>query len=388
MKKICIIGGAGHIGFPLGLYLSSKKNSVYLYDKNQKSCRIINSSKSPHYEENVNEFIKKYRKYYQAGNNAEYIKNANVIIVCLGTPVNNDSSPRIKQFLKVIKDIKSYINKKQLIIIRSSVYPGTIKKIKNILDKKNKKISYCPERILQGSALSELPKLAQIISGINQKSIKEAKFFFQKNITKKIILTSTFEAELIKLFSNALRYIHFAISNEFYMICKTFGVSFEKIRKDMMNGYDRNDNLYKAGFAAGPCLVKDTMQLSSLFNKRFFLGKSALKINQNLPNFLIKNLEKNYILKNKTIGILGMTFKSEVDDLRDSLSLKLEKILKLKKIKYLKSDEYYNDDNSVSKEYLIKNSDIIIIAVPHKNYKNLKISKNKILIDTWNITRK
>ena len=225
------------------------------------------------------------------------------------------------------------------------------------------------------------------MSGINQKSISEAKKFFQKNITKKIIITSTFEAELIKLFSNALRYV-FCLSNEFYMICKTFGISFEKIRKDMMSGYDRNNNLYKAGFAVGPCLVKDTMQLSSLFNKKFFLGKSALKVNQNFPNFLIKNLEKNFNIKNKTIGILGMAFKSDVDDLRDSLSVKLEKLLKSKKIKFLKSDEYYNDDKCVTKEFLIKNSDIIIVAVPHKNYKKLKINRNKILIDTWNITKK
>lgn len=388
MKKICIIGGAGHIGFPFGLYLSSKKNYVYLFDKNKKSCQIINSSNSPHYEEGVEVFIKKYKKYYQAGNDLEYIKNANIIIICLGTPVNNDSSPKIKEFLKVIKKIKKYLNNNQLIVIRSSVYPGTIDKIKKILDKKNKKISYCPERILQGSALRELPKLSQIVSGINQKSVKEAKLFFEKNITRKIILTSTFEAELIKLFSNALRYIHFAISNEFFMICKNFGVSFEKIRKDMMIGYSRNDNLYKAGFAAGPCLVKDTMQLSSLFNKKFHLGKSALKVNQNFPNFLIKNLEKKLNIKNKTIGILGMAFKSDVDDLRDSLSLKLLKVLKSKKIKFYKSDEYYKDNEIVTKEFLIKNSDIIIVAVPHKSYKKLKIDNKKIVIDTWNIIKR
>ena len=388
MKKICIIGGAGHIGFPLGLYLSSKKNYVYLFDKNKKSCQIINSSNSPHYEEGVEVFIKKYKKYYQAGHDLEYIKNANIIIICLGTPVNNDSSPKIKEFLQVIKKITKYLNNNQLIVIRSSVYPGTIDKIKKILDKKNKKISYCPERILQGSALRELPKLSQIVSGINQKSVKEAKLFFEKNITKKIILTSTFEAELIKLFSNALRYIHFAISNEFFMICKNFGVSFEKIRKDMMIGYSRNDNLYKAGFAAGPCLVKDTMQLSSLFNKKFHLGKSALKVNQNFPNFLIKNLEKKLNIKNKTIGILGMAFKSDVDDLRDSLSLKLLKILKSKKIKFYKSDEYYKDNEIVTKEFLIKNSDIIIVAVPHKSYKKLKINNKKIVIDTWNIIKR
>ena len=80
----------------------------------------------------------------------------------------------MKEFLKIIKDIKSYINNRQLIIIRSSVFPGTIEKIKKILTSKNKKIAYCPERILQGSALVELPKLTQIVSGINKKSIKQA----------------------------------------------------------------------------------------------------------------------------------------------------------------------------------------------------------------------
>lgn len=388
MNKICIIGGAGHIGFPLGLYLASKKNKVYLYDKNKRSCEIINSSNSPHFELKTDYFIKKYKKYYSAGFDTESIAKAKEIIVCLGTPVNNDSSPKIKEFLNIIKYIKPFLNKKQLIIIRSSVYPGTIEKIKIILKNTNQNIAYCPERILQGSALVELPILAQIVSGINKDSIKRAIMFFKKNITKKIILTTTFEAELIKLFSNALRYVHFAISNEFYMICKTFGVSYEKIRQDMMSGYERNNNLYKAGFAAGPCLVKDTMQLNGLFKKQFNLGKSALKINQNFPNFLLKNLEKTTNLKNKTVGVLGMAFKSEVDDLRDSLSIKLIKLLKNNKINYLKSDEYYSDQECVSKEFLVKKSDIIIVAVPHDNYKKIKLNKNKILIDTWGIIKR
>ena len=130
MRKISIIGGAGHIGFPLGLYLASKKNSIYLYDINKKLCDQINLSKSPHYEKGINLFIKKYKKYYVAGNNVNWIKNADVIIVCLGTPVNNNSSPKVKEFLKVIKDIKSYINNRQLIIIRSSVFPEQLRKLK------------------------------------------------------------------------------------------------------------------------------------------------------------------------------------------------------------------------------------------------------------------
>ena len=140
MNRICIIGGAGHIGFPMGLFLASKKNNVYLYDINKKYCEIINSNKSPHYEENVDYYIKKYRKNYLAGNDPKKISDSKVIIICLGTPVNNDSSPKIKDFLNTIRKIKPYLNKDQLIIIRSSVYPGTIDKIKNILKKKIKKL--------------------------------------------------------------------------------------------------------------------------------------------------------------------------------------------------------------------------------------------------------
>lgn len=388
MNKICIIGGAGHIGFPLGLFLASKNNNVYLYDKNKKFCKIINDGQSPHYEKNVKQFILKFKKNYGAGNNKKKILESDVVIVCLGTPVNKDSSPKIKQFLSIIKNLKNYIKQNQLVIIRSSVYPGTIEKVREILKRKTQNIAYCPERILQGLSLVELPLLTQIISGMNNSSINLANRFFKKNITNKIINTSVIEAELIKLFSNALRYIQFATSNEFYMICKSMNISFESIRKKMMLGYDRNKNLYKAGFAAGPCLVKDTMQINSLMNDNFSLGKSALKINQNLPKFIINDLEKKYNLKVNKIGILGMTFKSEVDDIRDSLSMNLIKILKNKKIKFFKSDEYYSDKDTISKEQLIKKSDIIIVAVPHENYKKLKIDKKKIIIDTWQIIKK
>ena len=287
----------------------------------------------------------------------------------------------------MINNLKKNINKDQLIIVRSSIYPGTIRKIEKIFKKINKNIVYCPERILQGSALFELPNLPQILSGVNQRSIKMAKKFFLQ-VTKKIIITTTIEAELIKLFSNALRYINFATSNEFYMICRKFNISFSNVRDKMMQGYDRNKNLPIAGFAAGPCLVKDTMQLNSLLSGKFNMGRSALSINEKFPNFLISQLQKKYKIKKKNVGILGLAFKSNVDDIRDSLSFKLIKILDRKKIKYYVSDEYYSDPNCISKESLIKKSDIIIVAVPHKQYKNLRISKNKIIVDTWNVLKK
>ncbi len=384
--KICIIGGGGHVGFPLGLFLASKNFKIYLYEKNLEVCNKINKGIAPYYEFGAEKLIKKYKKNYTAGYSEKFIKDAKIIIVCIGTPVDNQLKPDLRSFLNFFRYLKKIISKKQTIIIRSSVYPGITNKVKLILKGKNSNIVYCPERILQGKSLVELPKLPQIISAYNKKSLSVSKSLFKK-VTKKIIVTSILEAELIKLFSNAWRYINFATSNQFHMICNDFNVNFNKIRNSMMYGYDRNSNLPLAGFAAGPCLLKDTMQLSHFVDNKFVLGNASLKINEGLPNYIIGDLEKKYNLKKKKIGILGLSFKSDVDDIRDSLSIKLIKILKRKKYKFFISDEYVNDKRIISAKKLIKSSDIIVVAVPHKNYKNMIIPKNKIKIDTWNITK-
>ena len=226
-----------------------------------------------------------------------------------------------------------------------------------------------------------------MVSGKNKKSINESSLLFKK-ICKKIIKVEIIEAELVKLFSNAYRYIHFSISNQFFMICKNLGLDFSKIRKIMRDGYKRNAHIPMSGFAAGPCLLKDTMQLSSFCDHQFSLGHTAMSINEGLPKFLINELSRKYNLKKKTIGILGLTFKAETDDIRDSLSIKLLKYLKSKNIKTLQSDEYYKNRNNIDKNTLIKKSDIIILSTPHQAYKKLKINKNKILVDIWGLTNR
>jgi len=228
--------------------------------------------------------------------------------------------------------------------------------------------------------------LPQIIAGKSESSIFETKKLFKK-ITAKIIITSVLEAELIKLFSNANRYVNFSIANQFYMICKENNLDFIKVRKIMRDGYERNLNLPTAGFTAGPCLLKDTMQLSSFYKNKFSLGHTAMQINEDIPKFIVNDLKKKYNLKKKIIGILGLAFKAETDDIRDSLSIKLLNYLKRMKLKILQSDEYYKSKLNVKKEFLIKNSDIIIIAVPHEKYKKIKFPKKKIIVDIWGITK-
>ncbi len=380
---IAIVGGAGHIGLPLGILLANKKKRVVLYDKDKKNIDKINNLRMPFMEEGGSRLLKKNKKNIFATTEKKYLTNAKVVIICIGTPVKN-SKPDLLLFFKMFKEIKKYLNPKNLLVIRSSIYPGTCLKIEKFLGKKFRNISYCPERVVQGKSISELPKLPQIISGVSKNSINQSKKLF-KIICKKIIITSILEAELIKLFSNAWRYINFSISNEFYIICEKLGVNFKELRNNMIDGYDRNRNIPKAGFAAGPCLYKDTAQLNAFLKNSFSLGVAATKINRGFPYFIYSKMKNKFKKKlfSKRIGILGAAFKSDIDDTRDSLSIELYKFLKNKGLKVYISDEFVKMKEIIDKKILIKRSDIIILGVPHSSYKNIKIPKKKYLIDSW-----
>ena len=383
-RKISIIGGAGHVGFPLGLIFSSKGYKVSLVDKNDENIRKINKGAPPFLEDGSKFLLKKMLKYkrIKATNKIHDVKNSKYIIICIGTPIDKNLDPKLKNFLNFFKSLKNHINKSQIIIIRSSIYPGICDKVYDIIKDKNKNLSYCPERIVQGKSIKELPEISQLISGKNKKSIVQSSFLFRK-ICNKIIKVKIIEAELVKLFSNAYRYIHFSISNQFFMICKDLGLDFFRIRQIMKDGYKRNAHIPMSGFTSGPCLLKDTMQLSSFYNHKFSLGHVAMLVNEGIPQFIINNLKRDFNLKNKTVGLLGLTFKADSDDTRDSLAIKLLALLKKRKIKTLYSDEYCKMKGMSKRSDLVKKSDIIIISTPHKIYKRLKIPKHKKIVDIW-----
>jgi len=382
-SDIVIVGGAGHIGLPLGLLFADKGKKIILYDKDSKNIQKINNLKMPFMEEGGSTLLKKNKKRIFATTDKKYLKFAKIIIVCIGTPVKN-SKPDLAFFFKMFQEVREYLNPNKLLIIRSSIYPGTCLEIQKFLGKNFNNISYCPERVVQGKSISELPKLPQIISGLSTKSINQSTVLF-KLICKKIIVTSILEAELIKLFSNAWRYINFSISNQFYQICEKFNIDFKTLRKNMIDGYDRNKSIPKAGFAAGPCLFKDTAQLNVFLKNSFTLGIAATKINQGFPKFIYSMMNEKFKkkLKNKKIGILGVAFKSDIDDVRDSLSIDLYNFLIKKKLKVDISDEFVKMPKIIDKNSLIKKSDIIILGAPHTAYKKIKIPKNKYVIDSW-----
>ena len=171
------------------------------------------------------------------------------------------------------------------------------------------------------------------------------------------------------------------------MMSNEAGLDFSKIREAITFDYPRASDLPNAGFSAGPCLFKDTMQLAAFSNNNFALGHSAMQTNEGLPLYIVSKLEEKYDLNELTIGILGAAFKGESDDIRSSLSYKLKRILQFKARKVFMSDPYVSvDSNLISLDELIEKSDILVIAAPHNAYKNLETTKP--IIDIWNLLGK
>lgn len=321
--------------------------------------------------------------HLSADNNV--IKNSNFVVVVIGTPIDEHLNPNFTLFKKFFEKIIDFITDEQHIILRSTVFPGTTEKIKEYLEAKGKqtKLSFCPERIAQGKAIEELRYIPQIVAAFDDTSLAEAKDFFS-SLTEDILVLTPVEAELAKLFTNTWRYLQFSIANYFYQITTQNNLDFYKIYDAITYNYPRAKNFPGAGFAAGPCLLKDTMQLVAYSNNSFFMGHAAMLVNEGLPNFIVQRLKEKYVIKTKTVGILGMAFKANNDDKRESLSYKLKKILEMEAKKVICSDEYIQETNFISSKELMKDSDIIILATPHKEYVGLEIGQEKILVDPWN----
>ncbi len=388
--EIVIVGGLGHVGLPLGLVFADKGLNVCLYDVDKHKAEIVSKGEMPFIEHGAEPILKRILKNgnITITDDIRSISKARYVIIAIGTPVDEYLNPKTRAFLEAIESIKKYLDDSQTIIIRSTVYPHTCQQVLNLLGTdQGWNIAYCPERIVQGYAITELKELPQIIAGLSEKAVQDASELF-KLISPKIIKTSVGEAELVKLFSNAWRYIQFAVTNQFYMIAYNFGVDYDKVRHAMTEGYGRLATLPCAGFSAGPCLLKDTMQLAAFNSNNFLLGHAAMMINEGLPNFIVEDLRKRYELSKTKVGILGMAFKADVDDIRDSLSFKLGKILRFHGAKVYYSDEYAKNPDFISKEELVKACNVVVVAVPHSAYKGMGIPENVEVIDLWGVTKK
>ena len=231
--------------------------------------------------------------------------------------------------------------------------------------------------------MTELFELPQIVAARTARAMQRAEKLF-RHLTPQTVPLRPEEAELAKLFTNVWRYVKFATANQFFMLANDHGLDFERIRHAVRFDYPRAADLPGAGFAAGPCLLKDTMQLAAFSNNSFVLGHAAMLINEGLPLYLVSRLEDRFDLAEMTVGILGMAFKAGSDDIRESLAFKLRKILALKAKTVLCADPYVTDARLVPHAEVMARADLLVIAAPHPEYRDL--AAGVPVADMWGVT--
>ena len=235
VEKAVVVGGCGHVGLPLGVALANAGLTTVALDIDIKKVASVNSGVLPFFENGLADILSSTIKSgkFSASQDASVIREAKYVVVVIGTPVDSYLNPNPEAILVALNEIKEYLNRDQILILRSTVFPGVTRQVEKwaLENIPGLEISFCPERIAEGKAMTELYSLPQII-GVRS----DAAFLLSEKVfsllTSNLIRTTPEEAELAKLFTNVWRYIKFAAANQFFMMANDFNVDYSKVRED------------------------------------------------------------------------------------------------------------------------------------------------------------
>jgi UDP-N-acetyl-D-mannosaminuronic acid dehydrogenase len=386
-RDVVVVGGCGHVGLPLAVALADRGARVGIYDLSEAAVGLVNGGGLPFAEPGAADVLKRVvaEGRLTASVSPEIVATAEYVIVVIGTPVDKHLNPDQIAVPNALAGCAPYLRSGQLLVLRSTVYPGVTALVEKMIAGLGVQIdvAFCPERIAEGKAMTELCELPQIISSRTPRGLDRASALFSR-LTPTLVPMTPEEAELAKLFTNVWRYIKFATANQLYMMANDQGLDFERIRQGLILDYPRAADMPGAGFAAGPCLFKDTLQLAAYNNNNFALGHTAMTINEGLPLYVVHRLEQRFDLSQMTVGILGMAFKAGSDDIRSSLSYKLKHILDFKAGAVLCTDPHVTVDPRLQPlGDVLAAADLLIIGAPHPEYANLVTGKP--VADIWNL---
>jgi len=385
---VVIVGGCGHVGLPLALSFADCGYRVGIDDIDHVKIEQVRSGTVPFLENGAEELL---RKVLPTGrlvlaSDPTMLARTDVVVLVIGTPIDEFMNPSVRIFDRVVDDLIPHLRDRSLVVLRSTVFPGTTESVERRLRAASidAEVVFAPERIAEGHALEEISSLPQLLGASSDTAFEKASKLFAP-LGVKVVRTTPLEAELAKLLTNTWRYMKFAIANQFFQIAHRSGVDYNRVLDAIRDDYPRAADLPGPGFAAGPCLLKDTMQLSAFTPDHFPMGQAAMQINEGLPNYIIDTLNSRRPLSGETVGILGMAFKGESDDPRASLSYKLRKLAAFKGAKVICTDPYIHDESFLPLDRVLKEANVLVIAAPHRAYKKLDLTGREV-VDVWGIT--
>ncbi len=383
---LVVVGGGGHVGLPLALVFGQVGLRVGIFDISEPALHRIAEGEMPFLEPGAEGLLRDLLPTgrLELSSSPEMLCRADTVVVVIGTPIDEFMNPSMTIFERMVDQLAPHLRDGALVVLRSTVYPGTTEYTRAGFRERGRRVDVvaCPERIAEGHALEELRTLPQIIGADDAASGDRAEALF-RHLGIDMVRVSSQEAELAKLLTNTWRYLKFAVANQFFMIAHAAGLDYTNVLRAIRQDYPRAKDLPAPGFAAGPCLLKDTMQLAAFTSDHFPLGQSAMQINEGLPAFIVAGIERRLgDLRGRTVGVLGMAFKAESDDPRASLSYKLRKLLLWKGAKVLCTDPYVADDRLVPLERVLDEAEFLVLGAPHRAYSRLGVGDRPV-IDVW-----
>ena len=384
---VCVVGGGGHVGAPLATVFASRGLRTLAYDINDAAVAALRTGRFPFAEAGGDAVLAEALASgcLTASSSLADVGRSRAVVVTIGTPVDEFQNPVWDAVSHCVEELLPVLTRAELLVLRSTVSPGTTDGLQQFLADRGCTIpvAFCPERVVQGQAIDEIQGMPQMVSGTSPLAETRAAALFER-IASSLVRMRPLEAEFAKLFCNAYRYVQFAASNQFFMMAQQAGCDYQRIVAGMKQDYPRMSSFPSAGFTAGPCLLKDTLQLAAASNYQFGLGHAAMHVNEGLPAFVVDDIRRRFPLHEMTVGILGMAFKAESDDTRSSLSYKLKKLLRLHAHEVLTTDPLVTTDPTLLPvETVVAQSDLLVLATPHRVYRTLDLG-GKPLVDIWN----
>lgn len=391
--RVAVVG-LGRVGLPFALFLAARGCTVHGIDNNAVTLGALRAGRMPFREEGAQEALSAtLGSRFHPTDGLAAIADAEVIIITLGTPVDDFNNPIFLPIENLLRASMPHLRDGQLVVLRSTVAPGSTEHLGRLIERSTRFrigrdlfLAFCPERIAEGKSFTELPEVPQIVGGLDAPSRERAARFFAQ-ITPTVLPIDARSAELAKLFCNMYRYIDFAVANEFMMIAAQHDREVYPILDAINRNYKRG-GIKSPGLTGGPCLYKDGFFLTGKIPYNELIA-SAWKIHETTPAYLVERARALRPIDGAKVAILGLAFKRDIDDIRNSLAFKLKKILLAEG-----ADVHLHDPLLPSEPFddALRGADFVFLAMNHSAFDALTpaalrrhAKPDAVVCDIWNL---
>ncbi len=387
--------GLGRVGLPLALSFADRGLDVTGVERVPATIEAIEAGRMPFHETGTQEMLDRVRESgrLRVTPHVQDAADADHIVLTLGTPAHIHVEIDVSQIRHVIDDLLPVLREGHSVVLRSTVAPGTTEWVAGYVEQRrgftageDLYVAHVPERIAENHFLEEIASLPCIVGGVGEASGMKAAELFEVFGTE-VVQTSPVEAELAKIWTNILRYAQFALPNLLMMECEQFDANVFDVVELINHDYPRG-GIAAPGLTAGTCLRKDFV-FSEERSRAPGMLLAASRVHESVPLFLVEGLKRRLggSLRDRKVAVLGLTFKRDSDDLRDSLSFKLIRLLE-RELAHVSRHDPHVPDESEPLDAALADADAVIVATNHSEFDELvpRLPAGALLVDPWNVT--